>query len=212
MRVIVAEDGVLLREGLVRILAEDGYEVVAGVGTGPALLEADDTWQPELVVTDVRMPPTSTDEGIVAAATIRARRPGTAVVLLSQYVEAARAVDLFQQAPAGLGYLLKDRVLDIEEFLASVRRVASGGSAVDPEVVSQLLGGSTGPPGLSDGEQKVLVLMAEGLSNSGIAQRLVVSVRTVESYVGSILRKMGIASAPEEHRRVRAVLAYLSSR
>jgi serine/threonine-protein kinase len=212
--VIVAEDGVLLREGLVRILQDDGYHVLQAVGNGSELVAATRLLRPDLVVTDVRMPPGGTDEGIVAGRIIRTEYPGTALVLLSQYVEATRAVDLFQQDPAGLGYLLKDRVLQISEFLASVRRVALGGSAVDPEIVSQLLNTPAGVPGtlgmLSDRERTALELMAQGLSNAGIAQQMFVGVRTVETYIASVFRKLDVHDSPEDHRRVRAVLVYLA--
>lgn len=215
MRVIVADDAVLLREGVARILNEDGYDVVAAVGTAPDLLHAARTHTPDLVVADIRMPPDHTDDGIVAARQIRLHQPATAIVLLSQYVQATAAIDLFQDNPAGLGYLLKDRVLQIEDFLDSVRRVATGGSAIDPAVVAQLLGRTTTPTDplarLTDRETDVLTLMAEGLSNAGIAGRLHVGVRTVETYTGAIFTKLGIDNHAEEHRRVKAVLTYLSN-
>jgi DNA-binding NarL/FixJ family response regulator len=214
VRVIVAEDGVLLREGLVRILSDDGWDVAAAVDSGPALVEAAIRLDPDVIVTDVRMPPTHTDEGIAAARQLRSRRAGTAVVLLSQHLEVARALDLFQDDPDGLGYLLKDRVLDIDAFLQAVRRVAGGGSAVDPEVVRILVGGGrhqNGPLGsLSQRENDVLSLMAEGLSNSGIGERLYLGLRTIETHIATIFTKLGLAIAPDEHRRVRAVLAYLN--
>jgi DNA-binding NarL/FixJ family response regulator len=213
VRVIVADDAVLLREGVARILADDGYQVVATVGTGPDLVRAAARHAAELVVADIRMPPQHTDDGIRAAREIRGRRPGTAVVLLSQYVEATAAVDLFQDNPAGLGYLLKDRVLQIDDFLDAVRRVAAGGSAIDPDVVARLLGRSTAGAAaldrLTDREAESLALMAEGLSNAGIAARLHVGVRTVETYTGAVFTKLGILADVTEHRRVRAVLAYL---
>jgi DNA-binding NarL/FixJ family response regulator len=164
------------------------------------------------VVADVRMPPTHTDDGIVAVREIRRRRPATAVVLLSQYVAAERAVDLFQENPAGLGYLLKDRIIQIDDFLAAVRRVAGGGSAIDPAVVARLLGRSSAatPLGaLTDREREVLALMAEGLSNGAIGDRLHVGVRTVETYVNGVFTKLRLYPDAEEHRRVKAVLAYL---
>jgi DNA-binding NarL/FixJ family response regulator len=213
VRVIVAEDGVLLREGLVRILSDDGWDVAAAVDSGPALFEAAIRLDPDLIVTDVRMPPTHTDEGIAVARQLRARRPGMAVVLLSQHLEVARALDLFQDDPDGLGYLLKDRVLDIDAFLQAVRRVAGGGSAVDPDVVRILVGGGRQQAGplavLSDREHEVLGLMAEGLSNSGIGERLYLGLRTIETHISTIFTKLGLAVLPDEHRRVRAVLAYL---
>jgi DNA-binding NarL/FixJ family response regulator len=212
MRAVVADDAVLLRSGVVSILTEGGYEVVAAVGTGPDLVTAAAVHTPDLVVADVRMPPHHADDGIVAVREIRRRRPSTAVVLLSQYVEAERAVDLFQERPSGLGYLLKDRVIQIDDFLASVHRVAAGGSAIDPAVVSRLLG--TAPPPLAqltDRERDVLALMAEGLSNGAIGERLHVGVRTVETYVNGVFTKLGLYPAAEEHRRVKAVLAYLGA-
>jgi DNA-binding NarL/FixJ family response regulator len=215
VRVVVADDAVLLREGLVRILADDGYDVVAAVSTGPELVSAAAAFRPELVIADVRMPPTHTDDGIVAVRAIRATAPDTAVVLLSQYVEASAAMDLFQDNPARLGYLLKDRVLQIDDFLDAVRRVARGGSAIDPDVVAQLLRRDTGRPtsldALTERERAVLALMAEGLSNLGIATRLHVGVRTVETYINAVFTKLGVYADTAEHRRVKAVLAYLDA-
>jgi DNA-binding NarL/FixJ family response regulator len=215
VRVVVADDAVLLREGVVRILADDGFDVVAAVGSAPELVRAALLHSPDLVVADIRMPPNHADDGIVAARRIRAGRPGTAIVLLSQYVEATAAVDLFQDNPAGLGYLLKDRVLEIEDFLGSVRRVAAGGSAIDPAVVAQLVGRATGRADplavLTDREAEVLALMAEGLSNGGIAARLHVGARTVETYIGAVFTKLDLHADADEHRRVKAVLAYLSA-
>jgi len=214
MRVIVGDDAVLLREGVVHILTEDGYDVVAAVGSAPDLVRAARRHAAELVIADIRMPPTHTDDGIVAARQIRAHQPATAIILLSQYVEATAALDLFQDNSAGLGYLLKDRVLEIQDFLDSVRRVAAGGSAIDPAVVAQLVGrtvtSSAEPLAvLTDRESEALALMAEGLSNSGIAARLHVGVRTVETYTSAVFTKLDIHPASEEHRRVKAVLAYL---
>jgi DNA-binding NarL/FixJ family response regulator len=215
MRVIVADDAVLLREGVVRILTEDGYQVVAAVGSAPDLVREAHSHTPDLVIADIRMPPNHADDGIAAARQIRAHRPTTAIVLLSQYVEATAAVDLFQDNPVGLGYLLKDRVLQIEDFLDSVRRVAEGGSAIDPDIVAQLVGRSTAHAApltvLTDREKEALQLMAEGLSNSGIAARLHVGVRTVETYTSAVFTKLGIHNDADEHRRVKAVLAYLSN-
>ncbi|GAA4262929.1 response regulator transcription factor [Dactylosporangium darangshiense] len=215
MRVVVADDAVLLREGIVRILTDDGYQVVAAVGSAPDLVRAAHSLAPDLVIADIRMPPEHTDDGIVAARRIRTHRPETAVVLLSQYVEATAAVDLFRDNPAGMGYLLKDRVLQIDDFLDAVRRVAGGGSAIDPVVVARLVGRSTARTNplasLTEREAEVLALMAEGLSNGGIAARLHVGVRTVETYTGAVFAKLGIASTAEEHRRVKAVLAYLGN-
>ena len=215
MRVVVADDAVLLREGLVRILTEDGYHVLSAVGSGPDLVRAAGVHGPALVIADVRMPPTHTDDGIVAARRIRHERPGTAVVLLSQYVEAGAAMDLFQENPAGLGYLLKDRVLQIDDFLDAVRRVAAGGTAMDPAVVAQLLGRSASHQhplaALSGRERAVLALMAEGLSNAGVAARLHVGVRTVETYINAVFTKLAIHPDTDENRRVMAVLAYLNA-
>ena len=215
MRVIVADDAVLLREGLVRILAAEQYDVVAAVGSGPELLSAARAYAPDLVVADVRMPPTHTHDGIEAVRAIRASSPGTAAVLLSQYVEAAAAMDLFRQDPAGLGYLLKDRIMQVNDFLEGVRRVAAGGLVMDPLVVGQLLGRPAGPDdplaALTDREREVLALMAEGLSNAGIGARLHIGVRTVETYTNAVFQKLRLHAAPDEHRRVRAVLAYLDA-
>jgi DNA-binding NarL/FixJ family response regulator len=216
VRVVVADDAVLLRTGVVRLLTEDGYDVVAAVGSAPELAAAARAYEPELVVADIRMPPTHTDDGIAAAVRIRAYRPATAIVLLSQYVEATAALTLFADNPAGLGYLLKDRVLQVEDFLDAVRRVASGGSAMDPAVVAQLVGRTGGRPdplaGLTDRERSTLTLMAEGWSNAGIAARMHVGVRTVETYISAVFTKLGIEPDAGEHRRVRAVLAYLDGR
>ncbi|HEV7647656.1 MAG TPA: response regulator transcription factor [Actinophytocola sp.] len=215
MRVVVADDAVLLREGLVRILTEDGYDVVMAVGTGPDLVHAVRAHSPELVIADVRMPPTHTDDGIVAARQIRRDLPQTAIVLLSQYVEATAAMDLFQDSPAGLGYLLKDRVLQIDDFLDAVRRVVAGGTAMDPAIVAQLLGRSAGKQDpltvLTERERAVLALMAEGRSNTGIATRLHVGVRTVETYINAVFTKLALHADTDEHRRVKAVLTYLNA-
>jgi serine/threonine-protein kinase len=215
MRVIVADDAVLLREGLVRILSDDGYHVTAAVGTGPDLVHAARAYPPDIVIADVRMPPTHTDDGIIAVREIRRNHPATAVILLSQYVEATSAIDLFQDNPAGLGYLLKDRVLQIDDFLDAVRRVAGGGTAMDPAIVAQLLGRSAGDHDplavLTEREHAVLALMAEGLSNTGVSTRLHVGVRTVETYINAVFTKLGLHTAPEDHRRVKAVLTYLAA-
>jgi DNA-binding NarL/FixJ family response regulator len=215
MRVLIADDAVLLRQGLVHILTEDGHDVVDAVGSGPALVAAARAARPDVIIADVRMPPDHTDDGIRAARQIRRDRPGQAIVLLSQYVQAAAALDLFQDGPAALGYLLKDRVLQIDDFLDAVSRVAGGGTAMDPGVVAQLVGRADGRDplaSLTDREYDVLKLMAEGLSNSGIGARLHVGVRTVETYTSGVFTKLGIYPADEEHRRVKAVLAYLSAR
>jgi DNA-binding NarL/FixJ family response regulator len=212
MRVVIAEDSPLLREGVAHVLTENGFEVVAEVGDAPALLEAVARLEPELAIVDVRMPPTQTDEGARAALEIKAERPGVGVLLLSQVVEARHALRLFSEHPSGFGYLLKDRVLAIDDFVQSVNRVAHGGTAIDPDVVGQLLGRrrDDGPlDELTPREREVLALMAEGRSNRGICQKLFLSPKTVESHVHSIFGKLGIAAAPDDHRRVLAVLAYL---
>jgi DNA-binding NarL/FixJ family response regulator len=212
MRVVIAEDSVLLREGLAKVLGEAGFEVVAQAGDAGELLLKVRSYSPEVVITDIRMPPTQTDEGAEAAETIRAEHPEIGILLLSQGVEARRALRLFRDHPAGFGYLLKDRVLDVDDFLDAVRRVARGGTAVDPEVVAQLLGRrrSDDPiQELTERERSVLELMAEGRSNSGIGHKLFLSPKTVETHIRAIFRKLGLESVPDDHRRVLAVLAYL---
>ncbi len=215
MRVVIADDAVLLREGLARILTAEGFEVMATVGTGPDLLAAADVHRPGLVLADVRMPPQHRHDGIEAVRAIRAARPGTAAILLSQYVEAEAALDLFRDSPDGLGYLLKDRIVEVDDFLDAVRRVASGGISMDSDVVRQLLRRPSRRPEplatLTDREREVLTLMAEGLSNGGIGGRLHIGVRTVETYTNAVFQKLGLHVAPEEHRRVRAVLTYLDA-
>ena len=213
MRVIIAEDSVLLREGLVHLLADDDIEVAAIVG-GPDdedLLTAWERERPDLAIVDVRMPPTYTDEGVRAAAELRRRWPGSPVLVLSQYVEERYATDLLADDPAGLGYMLKDRVADVREFLDAVHRVVAGGTALDPEVVAQLLVRRRRRPldDLTPREQEVLGLMAEGRSNPGIARRLVVSDGAVEKHVSNIFSKLGLPPAGDDHRRVLAVLTYL---
>ena len=212
MRVVIAEDSPLWREGVAHVLVENGIDVVAEVGDAVALRDAVDRLEPDLAIVDVRMPPTQTDEGARAAIEIRARHPEIGVLLLSQVVEARHALKLFSEQPHGFGYLLKDRVLAIDDFIQSVNRVADGGTAIDPDVVSQLLGRRRdGDPlrELTARERDVLGLMAEGRSNRGICQKLFLSPKTVESHVHSIFGKLGIAAAPDDHRRVLAVLAYL---
>ena len=212
MRVVIAEDSVLLREGLVRLLSDAGMSVAAAVGEPEALLRAVDEHLPEVCVVDVRMPPTHTDEGVRAALVIRAQHAGVGVLLLSQYVEERYATDLIASDTRGVGYLLKDRVADVNEFVEAVRRVGSGGAALDPEVVSQLLVRSrrVDPLGvLTPRETDVIRLMAEGRSNTGIASALVVSEGAVEKHVGSIFTKLGLPPAEQDHRRVLAVLRYL---
>lgn len=212
MRVVIAEDSVLLREGLARLLGEGGHEVVAKVGDGPGLVQAVDAWRPDIAIVDVRMPPTYTDEGLRAAVEIRERIPGTAILVLSQYVEERYAAELIGGSAKGVGYLLKDRVADVGEFLAAVRRVGEGGAAIDPEVVAQLLGRRRRHhplAQLSPRELEVLALMAEGRSNAGIAERLVVTEGAVEKHISSIFAKLGLPATEGDHRRVLAVLTYL---
>jgi DNA-binding NarL/FixJ family response regulator len=210
MRVVIAEDQALLREGLARLFADAGHEVVAAVGDADRLRGAVSEHRPDLAVVDVRMPPSFTDEGIRAAHWIRDAHSEVGVLVLSQHIEAAGAVDLVSQS--GFGYLLKDRVLDVGEFMEAAERVQRGGSALDPQVVSTLLSSGT-EPGMGDltpREREVLSLMAEGLTNAGIAGRLVLTERTVESHVRNVFFKLDLTGAEDGHRRVLAVLSYLS--
>jgi DNA-binding NarL/FixJ family response regulator len=212
MRVVIAEDSVLLREGLARVLSDGGFEVLAQTANADELKKAVRRFKPDVAVVDVRMPPTQTDEGARAALEIRAEQPEVAVLLLSQVIEATHALALISESPEGFGYLLKDRVLEIDDFLDAVRRVGKGGTAIDPEVIGQLLGRrrEEGPlDELTPREREVLELMAQGLSNRGICEKLVVSPKTVETHVNSIFWKLGLLPAQDEHRRVLAVLAYL---
>ena len=214
LRVVLAEDSVLLREGVARILAESGFDVVGQAGNADELMLKVRSYSPDVAIVDIRMPPTHTDEGLQAAKEIRERHPATGVLMLSQYVEPDYAMELLQESAEGVGYLLKDRVSDVGEFAAAVRRVAEGGSALDPAVVSHLVGRRRGddPIGhLTPREREVLELMAEGRSNSGIAERLVVTERAVEKHVTSIFGKLRLPAASEDHRRVLAVLAFLRS-
>jgi DNA-binding NarL/FixJ family response regulator len=209
---VIADDSVLLREGLVRLLTEAGFEVVGQAGDGEDLLRKVRAHEPDLALVDVRMPPTHTDEGLRAAREIRSELPEVSVLVLSHDVEEANASELFADNAEGLGYLLKDRVGDLDTFIEAVRRVADGGSALDPEVVSRLLGRRRDDDplaALSPREREVLEQMAEGRSNAAIAERLVVTDRAVEKHVGSIFSKLNLASAPEDHRRVLAVLRFL---
>ena len=208
MRVVIVEDQVLLRAGLARLFADGGHEVVATLGDATTLAEVVDPG-PDLVILDIRMPPTYTDEGARAARDIKSWYPGIGVLLLSQHIETTHAVDLVGQ-PA-FGYLLKDRVLEVEEFLETAARVAGGGSALDPKVVAALVAPAVGSPleRLSERERRVLELMAEGLTNAAIAQRLVLSLRTVEAHVRHVLLKLDIPEGEKEHRRVLAVLTHL---
>ncbi|MEV0406681.1 response regulator transcription factor [Actinoallomurus sp. NPDC050550] len=211
IRVVLAEDGVLLREGLAGLLDRFGFEVVATAGDADALVAAVAEHRPDLVVTDIRMPPGFSDEGLRAAVALRRAHPGLPVVALSQYVELSYAADLLDSGDGrGVGYLLKDRVVDVEEFVGALRRVADGGTVVDPQVVRQLLRRQRDPLArLSAREREVLGLIAEGHSNTAIARILVVSEATVGKHVGSILTKLDLPPAEDTHRRVLAVLAYL---
>jgi DNA-binding NarL/FixJ family response regulator len=211
-RVVLADDSVLLREGIARLLEDAGFEVVGQSGTADDLLLKVRSYAPDVAIIDIRMPPTHTDEGLRAAQEIRERFPGTAVLVLSQYVESGYALELLQSSAEGVGYLLKDRVADVGEFAAAVKRVADGGSALDPEVVSMLVGRRRGddPLGrLTPREREVLELMAEGRSNQAVAERLVVTQRAVEKHVTSIFGKLRLPTDEQDHRRVLAVLAYL---
>ena len=212
MRVLIAEDSVLLRQGLVHLLTDAGMEVVAAVDDADQLLRAVDEHAPDICVVDIRMPPTHTDEGVRAALVIRAQHPQVGVLMLSQYVEERYATDLIASDTRGFGYLLKDRVADVSEFLEAVRRVAGGGTALDPEVVSQLLVRSRRRDplaGLTPRETDVIRLMAEGRSNTGIATELVVTEGAVEKHVSSIFTKLGLPPAEQDHRRVLAVLRWI---
>ncbi|WP_033430077.1 response regulator transcription factor [Saccharothrix syringae] len=212
MRVVIAEDSVLLRVGVQRLLADEGIDTVAAVEDGEALLDAVERHRPDLALVDVRMPPTFTDEGLRAAIEARRRVPDLPVLVLSQYVEERYAVELLAGGSHGVGYLLKERVADVAEFVAAVRRVAAGGTSIDHEVMMQLMVRSRRNPvdSLTQREREVLGLMAQGLSNSAIAASLVVSDGAVEKHVGNIFAKLGLEPSTSEHRRVRAVLAYLN--
>jgi DNA-binding NarL/FixJ family response regulator/class 3 adenylate cyclase len=212
VRVVLAEDSVLLREGIARLLEDQGFEVAAQSGTAEDLLRHVGMHKPDVAIVDIRMPPTQTDEGLRAAQQIRERWPDTGVLVLSQYVEPGYAMELLGENAEGVGYLLKDRVSDVEEFAAAVRRVGEGGSALDPAVVSQLVGRRRRDDplqGLTPREREVLELMAEGRSNQAIADRLVITLRAVEKHVTSIFGKLRLSSTDQDHRRVLAVLTYL---
>lgn len=212
MRVVIADDSVLLREGLVRLLTDAGFEVVAQAGDAEDLLRKVRAHKPQVAVTDIRMPPTQTDEGLRAAQEIRRELPGVGVLVLSQYVDQAYAMELLGRSAEGVGYLLKDRVADVDRFTEAVRAVGRGGSALDPEVVAQLLGRrpSDDPlERLTNRERQVLGLMAQGRSNGAIARELVVTDRAIEKHVTSIFGKLDLPATEDSHRRVLAVLAYL---
>jgi DNA-binding NarL/FixJ family response regulator len=215
MRIVIAEDSAVIRAGLVEILADRGHETVAAVGDAEALRAAVDQHEPDAAIVDVRMPPGYTDEGIRAAITIRRDHPGIGVLVFSQYIETRHAAELFGAASsrgaAGIGYLLKHRVGDVGEFVDALSRVAAGGTALDPEVVTQLLGATRRTDDLTPREHDVLSLMAEGRSNGAIAGTLVISERAVEKHVANIFAKLGLAPSDADHRRVLAVLRYLES-
>lgn len=213
MRIVIAEDSVLLREGITRLLAEYDHEVVGALGDATGLLAAVTELEPDLVIVDVRMPPTHTDEGLRAAVELRGVRPATPVLVLSQYVEERYATELLELGTVGVGYLLKERVADVRDFVESAQRVADGGTALDPEVVAQLLVRSrkAGPlDSLTPREREVLALMAQGLSNVAIGEQLVVSVGAVEKHISNVFTKLDLAPSEGEHRRVLAVLRYIN--
>jgi DNA-binding NarL/FixJ family response regulator len=214
MRIVVAEDSVLLREGIVRILTDAGHEVVGQAGDGQDLLRKVRAHKPDLALIDVRMPPTHTDEGLAAAREIRAELPEIGLLVLSQYVEESYAMELLAESAEGVGYLLKDRVADVDRFIDALERVAEGGSALDPEVVSEMVGRrrSVDPlEELTPREREVLALMAEGRSNQAIAAEMVVTERAVEKHVTAIFSKLDLVATPEDHRRVLAVRTFLSA-
>ena len=215
MRVVIADDSVLLREGLARLLTEAGFEVIGQAGDADELLAEVEAGDPDVAIVDIRMPPTHTDEGLRAARELRKRHPGMGVLVLSQFVRPSYALELLEEGADGIGYLLKDRVSDVDELAESVRRVAEGGSVLDPSVVAQLVDrrrSADDPLGrLTDREREVLALMAEGRSNRAIAERLFVTEHTVEKHVQNILAKLDIFESAEDHRRVLAVLTFLGS-
>jgi DNA-binding NarL/FixJ family response regulator len=211
LRVVIAEDLALLRDGLTRLLRDNGFDVVAAVEDGNALLRVIVTEKPDIAIVDIRLPPTFRDEGVRAALEARRRAPETAILVVSQYVEQTYATELLADGRGGVGYLLKDRVMDVADFVDAVRRVAEGGTALDPEVVAQLFSrGRHGPlEQLTPRELEVLGLMAEGRSNAGIAQALVLTIGAVEKHIASILGKLNLPPSESDHRRVLAVLTYL---
>jgi DNA-binding NarL/FixJ family response regulator len=214
VRVAIAEDSVLLREGLARLLGEAGFEIVAQCGDGDDLLRQVRSSTPDVAIVDIRLPPTHNDEGLRAALEIRSRHPSVGVLVLSQYVELGLALKLLADSAEGVGYLLKDRISDVDEFVAAVRRVADGGSALDPIIVSTLLSRQRPDDPLAQltpREREVLELMAEGRSNQAIAERLYVTLRAVEKHVTSIFTKLDLPASSDDHRRVLAVLTYLQS-
>ena len=211
LRVVIADDSVLLREGVARLLSDAGFDVVGRSGTATDLMLKVRSYDPDVAIIDLKMPPTYTDEGLQAAREIREKHPRTAVLVLSQYAEPAYALELLKDSAEGVGYLLKDRINDVAEFTAAVRRVAGGGSALDSSVISQLVSRRRDDPlaELTPREREVLELMAQGLSNAAIAGRIVVTERAVEKHVTGILQKLRLPAAPATHRRVLAVLAFL---
>jgi DNA-binding NarL/FixJ family response regulator len=214
VRVTLAEDSVLLREGLARLLTELGFDVVGQSETADDLLLKIRSYKPDVAIVDIRLPPTHTDEGVRAALEIRSRHPSVGVLVLSQYVELGLAMKLLAESAEGIGYLLKDRVSDVKEFAEAVRRVGTGGSALDPTIVSQLVGRRRDDNPLhrlTPREREVLELMAEGRSNQGIAERLVVTERAVQKHITNVFAKLGLTSSGDDHRRVLAVLAFLRS-
>lgn len=215
MRVVLADDSLILREGLARLLHEAGFEVVGQASTGRQLIDQVESAQPDVAIVDIRMPPTHTDEGLRAAHEIRKNHPGVAILVLSQFVRPSYALELLSEGTEGLGYLLKDRVSDLDELASSVRRVAEGGSVLDPLVVQQLVSRPRSGPDplddLTDREREVLELMAEGRSNKAIAQQLYITEHTVEKHVKNIFGKLRIPTSADDHRRVLAVLTYLNS-
>jgi DNA-binding NarL/FixJ family response regulator len=214
VRVVIADDAVLLREGVARLLEDVGIDVVGQSGTAEDLLLKVRSYAPDVAITDIRMPPTQTDEGLRAALEIRSSHPTVGVLVLSQHADVGLAMKLLADSAEGVGYLLKDRVADVEEFAEALRRVAHGGSVIDPTIVSQLIGRRRGDDPLeeiSPREREVLELMAEGRSNQGIAERLVITERAVQKHITSIFQKLGLGPSGDDHRRVLAVLAYLRS-
>jgi DNA-binding NarL/FixJ family response regulator len=212
MRVVIAEDLALLRDGLERLLRDNGFDVVAAVADAPSLLEVVGRHKPDIAVVDIRLPPDFRDEGLKAALELRRNHPDTAVLMVSQYVEQTYAAELLAEGRGGVGYLLKDRIMDVGDFVDAVQRVARGGTALDPDVVAQLVsrGGDDGPLSeLTPREREVLGLMAEGRSNAGIAEALVLTVGAVEKHIASIFGKLRLHQSDSDHRRVLAVLAYL---
>jgi DNA-binding NarL/FixJ family response regulator len=214
MRVVIAEDLVLLRDGLTRLLRDNAFEVVAAVGDGDALVHAVKLEQPDIAIVDIRLPPTFRDEGVRAAIELRDRVPGTAILVVSQYVELTYATELLSDGRGGVGYLLKDRIMDVKEFVEAVRRVAEGGTALDPEVVAQLFSRQRRDPleQLTPREREVLGLMAEGRSNAAIAEQLTLTVGAVEKHIANIFMKLRLPPSDTDHRRVLAVVTYLQGR